>query len=105
MHRNTTVFKNKTQAIISQYRGTQVYTIQNTQKSQCTWISATIDDTYIPRCVATMGKGFKFSLDVDIGADTALEYDKHLILSQYLQEVSNNSSLSILLRKVLIDER
>ena len=52
-----------------------------------------------------MGKGFKFSLDVDIGADTALEYDKHLILSQYLQEVSNNSSLSILLRKVLIGER
>ena len=77
-------FLNKTQAIVCQDRGTHISVLQNIKKSQYTCNSAPIYDIDIPHCVATVGIGLKFTLDVDIGTAPTLEDYNHSIMSQYL---------------------
>ena len=57
-------FLNKTQTICGQDRGTHEVFHQNVKTSQYAWNSAPIDDTYIPRCVAAVGREFRFPLDI-----------------------------------------
>ena len=59
-------FLNKTQTISGQDRGTHEVFHQNIKTSQYAWNSAPIDDTDIPRCVAAVGREFRFPLDIEL---------------------------------------
>ena len=52
-------FLNKTQTIVGQDRGTHHSFIENSKTSQYTWNSVYMDDTAIPRYLASVGRHFK----------------------------------------------
>ena len=59
-------FLNKTQTISGENRRTREVFHQNMKTSQYTYNNALIDDTYISRCVVTVGKEFRFILDIEL---------------------------------------
>ena len=58
-------FLNKTQTIRNNDINTPLAFYTNIKTSQYAWNSAPIDETDIPRCVAAIGRDFKFPLDVE----------------------------------------
>ena len=96
-------FLNKT--ISGQDRGTHEVFHQNIKTSQYAWNSASIDDTYIPRCVAAVGREFKFPLDIELLDQPSLNNKEHSALFHYLRNVSCNSQFSISVLQTLIEER
>ena len=91
-HKGTRVDKyhivlKKTQAIVGQYRGTHINILQNIKTSKYAWNNVPIYDTDKPRSVASVGREFKFPLDVDIVTAPTLDDEKNSMLSQYLLDV------------------
>ena len=69
-------FLNKTQATTRQYRGSHDVFVQNAKTSQNAWKSAQIDDTYVMRRVAAVGREFRFTLDTELLPTPTLNPDK-----------------------------
>ena len=59
-------FLKKTQSICSNDGGTHNVFIKNTKTSPYTWNSADIDGTDVIRSMATVGREFRFLLDVEL---------------------------------------
>ena len=59
----------------------------NAKTSQYTWNSAPIDDTDIPRCVAAIGREFRFPLDVELLEQPSLNKVNNSDLFHYLYNV------------------
>ena len=98
-------FLDKTQTISGQDRETHEVFHQNIKPSQYAWNSVTIDDTYIPRCVATIGREFRFPLDIELLNQPSLNNKEHSALFHYLLNISCNSQFSISVLQTLIEER
>ena len=98
-------FLNKTQAISGNDRGTHDVYIQNAKTSQYAWNSAPIDDTDIVRSMAAIGRLFRFPLDVELSPSPLLNNETNSVLFQYLRDVSTDSTFSLSILQVLIDER
>ena len=98
-------FLNKTQTIVSQDSGTHHSFHENSKTSQYAWNSAPIDDTDIPRCLAAVGRHFKFPMDVALSADPTLNDDSQSALFTYLRDVSNDSQFATAVLQILIEER
>ena len=96
---------NKTQTIVGQDRGTHHSFIENSKPSQYAWNSAPIDDTDIPRCLAAVGRHFKFPIDVALSACPTINDSSQSALYTYLRDVSNDSQFLISVLQVLIEER
>ena len=63
-------FLNKTQAIAGSDRGTHLTLVQNTKTSQYAWNSAPINGTDVTRSMPTVGRDFRFPLDVSTEEST-----------------------------------
>ena len=84
------LFLNKIQIICGQDRGSHEVFHQNTKICQYTWNSAPIDDTDIPRCVAAIGREFRFSLDIELLEQPNHNKENNSALFHYLRNVSCN---------------
>ena len=98
-------FLNKTQTISGQNRGTYEVFHQNIKTSQYAWNSVPIDDTYIPRCVAAVGRKFRYPLDIELLDQPRLNNKEHSALFYYLRNVSCNSQFSTSVLQMLSEER
>ena len=98
-------FLNKTQTINGEDRGLHHTFIENSKTSQYVWNSAPIDDTDIPRCVAEVGRHFKFPMDVQLNKTPELNDADHSELYDYLRDVSIDSTFVTSVLQVLIKER
>ena len=87
-------FLNRTQTISSQDRGTNDVLHQNAKTSQYSWNSAPIDEIDIPRCVAAIGREFRFPLDAELLKQPSLNERDNSALFHYLRNVSYNSKFS-----------
>ena len=95
-------FLNKTQTIRGQDRGMYEVFHQNIKTSQYAWNNAPIDDTDIPRCVAAVGREFRFALDIELLDQPSLNNKEHSTLFHYLRNISCNSQFSISVLQTLI---
>ena len=98
-------FLNKTQTIVGQDRGTHLSFIENSKTSQYTWNSALIDDTDIPRCLAAVGRHFKFPMDIDLNAAPNINCNNQSALYICLRDISSDSLFATSVIQVLIEER
>ena len=98
-------FLNKTQAIAGNDRGTHAVYIQNSKTSQYAWNCALIDNTDICRSMASIGRTFRFPLDVELSPTTLLNNECNSTLFNYLWGVSIDSTFSLSILQVLIEER
>ena len=98
-------FLNKTQTIVGQDRRTNHSFKENSKTSQYAWNSVPIDDTDIPRCLAAVGRHFKFLLDVDLSAYPIMNDDNQSVLFTYLRDVSNDSQFATAVLQILIEKR
>ena len=96
-------FINKTQTICGNDRDTHESIDTNIKTSQFAWNSAAIDNTDIPRCVAAVGREFKFPLDIELQPSPTLNDDSNSALFNYLRDVSCNSTFSQAVLSILID--
>ena len=96
---------NKTQAIAGSDRGTHAVYIQNAKTSQYAWNSAPIDNTDICRSVAAIGRMFRFPLDVELSPTPLLNNERNSTLFNYLRDVSTDSTFSLSILQVFIEER
>ena len=80
-------FFNKTLAITGNDRGTHFTYLQNANTSQYTWNRAPINNTDIPRSLATIVQELRFSLDVELCPTQPLSDRHNTVLIQYLQDV------------------
>ena len=78
---------------------------QNIKKAQYSWNSAPIDNTYIPRCVAAVGREFRYPLDIGLPNQPSRNNKEHSALFYYLRNVSCDSQFSISILQTLIGER
>ena len=76
-----------------------------TARSQYAWNSAPIDDTDIPRCVAAIGREFRFPLYVELLEQPSLNEDNNSALFHYLRNVSCNSKFAVPVLHTLLEER
>ena len=97
-------FLNKTQTISEQDRGTHVVFHQNIKTPQYVWNSVPIEDTYISRCVAAVGREFRFPLDIELLDQPSINNKEHSALFHYLRNVSCNSHFSISVLQTLIEK-
>ena len=98
-------FLNKTQDFHGQDRGTNEVFHQNVRISQYAWNSAPIDDTDIPRCVAAIGREFRFPLGIKLLEQPNLNEKDNDALFYYLRNVSCNSKFAISVLQILLEER
>ena len=98
-------FLNKTQTINGEDRGLYHTFIENSKTSQYAWNSAPIDNTNILRCVAVVGRHFKFHVGVQLNKTPELNDIDHLALYNYLRDVSIDSTFATSLLQVLIKKR
>ena len=98
-------FLNQMQAIVGNYRGTRAVYIQNAKTSQYAWNSAPIDNTDICRSVAAIGRTFRFPLDVELSPTPLLNNECNSTLFNYMWDVSTDSTFSLSILQVLIEER
>ena len=98
-------FLNKTQAIAGNDRGTHDVYIQNAKTSQYAWNSAPIDGTDVVRSMAAVGRTFRFPLDIDLSPTPILNTETNSTLFHYLRDVSTDSTFSLAILQVLIQER
>ena len=97
-------FLNKIQTTVDQDRGTNHSFKENSKTSQYAWNSAPIDDTDIPRCLAAVGRHFKFPMDVTLSADPSMNDDNQSALFNYLRDVSDDSQFFTAVLQILIEE-
>ena len=98
-------FLNKTQTIAGQDRNTNEVFHQKAKTSQYGWNSSPIDDTDIPRCVAALGREFRFPLDVELLEQPCLNDKNNSALFHYLRNVSCNSKFAVSVLQILLEER
>ena len=97
------IFLNKTQTISEQDQGTHEVFHQNIKTSQHAWNGAPIYDIDIPRYVATVGREFRFPLDVELLDQSSLNNKEHLALFRYLRNIFCNTQFSISVQQTLIE--
>ena len=78
---------------------------QNAKTSQYGWNSSPIDDTDIPRCVAAIGREFRFPLDVELLDKPSLNDKGNSALLHYLRSVSGNTKFAMSVLQILLEER
>ena len=78
---------------------------ENSKILQYAWNSVPIDDTDIPRCLAAVGRHFKFPMDIDLSAAPNINCNTQSAMHKYLRDVSNDFQFSISVLQVLIEER
>ena len=59
----------------------------------------------IPKCLAAVGRHFKFPMDVALSADLTMNDDDQTALFTYLHDVSNDSQFIADVLQILIEER
>ena len=98
-------FLNKTQTIGGNDRGTQKCFLKNAKTTQFAWNSAPMDNTNITRSVPTVGRDFKFPLDIECLALPSFNNAGNNVPINYLCHVSTNSTFSTEVLKILVKER
>ena len=81
-------FINKTQTFSGQDRWTHEVFRHNIKTSQYAWNSAPIDNTDIPRCVATIRREFRSPLDIKLLDQPSIHNKEHSALFHYLRNIS-----------------
>ena len=87
-------FLNKVQTIVGNDRGTHQSIHTNLKTSQYAWNSAPIDNTDIQRCVAAIGREFKFPMDMELQPSPTINSTNNSALFEYLRDVSCHSEFS-----------
>ena len=73
--------------------------------SQYAWDSSSINDTYIHRSIATVGRHFKLPMNVSLNEAPSINSTDHSVLYSYLRDVSNDSTFATSILQALIEER
>ena len=84
-------------------RGTNLI-IQNAKTSQYAWNSVLIDNTYISRSLATIGRELRFPLDVEISPAPQLNNTNNGALFQYLRNMTADLVFALYVLQILIEE-
>ena len=79
--------------------------LQNAKTSQFVWNSAPIDNTDFVRSLAAVGREFRFPLDVELSFIPPIKDVSNSALTKYLRDVSIESTFSVSIVNVLIEER
>ena len=85
--------------------GTHFSFVENSKTSQYSWNSAPIDDTDIPRSIATVGRHFKFTMDVKLSPPPTINDEEQSALYIYLKDVSTDSQFSTTVLQMLVEEQ
>ena len=78
---------------------------RNSKVSQYAWNSAAIDETYITRSMAAVGRDCRFLLDGELMPTPTLNTPENNNLYQYLRNISNDSIFALSIVKILVQER